>query len=158
AASTPAASTPAASAPTAGAAPPIAEATTDVGTEASTAAAAPASAEPEPPANERPSPVSERSSPVSERSSSVSAPPSKGETTSAKTPAKTTPVTGEGEVRAASSAPPRAVVASENRESEPASRPSKKGGALVYGLAAAAVAIAGVGLAMRAPSDTEQGS
>jgi hypothetical protein len=74
-------------------------------------------------------------------------------------PATSAPTTSAPpSLRAATpSAPPRAAVASDAGASEPPrAAPSKKGAALVYGLAAAAVAIAGVGLAMRAPSGNDR--
>lgn len=67
------------------------------------------------------------------------------------TGATTAPVTREPDARATSSAPPAASRAPEATASEPPAGKSKKGAALVYGLAAAAVAIAGVGLALRDP-------
>jgi len=81
------------------------------------------------------------------------------ETPAPTAPVTSAPVTRESDARATASTPPRAAVASVAGASEPPrAQPSKKGAALVYGLAAAAVAIAGVGLAMRAPGGGDRGT
>jgi len=71
-------------------------------------------------------------------------------------PPPTPPSASQPAPAARDSAPPAAVAQGTRDSSAPAAAKPKKGGALVYGLAAAAVAIAGVGLAMRNPSGTER--